>query len=93
MARFHHERFDGSGYPFHLQGPAIPLVARIIAVADVYDALRHERSYKDAWSLEKTLDYIKGRSGVGFDPYVVEAFLSYLKSQTLTRFFRRCLRH
>ena len=71
----HHEKWDGSGYPRQLIGNAIPLAARIFAIIDVYDALRSDRPYRDAWSKEKSLDYIKDQSGSHFDPQVVEKFL------------------
>lgn len=74
IAQFHHERWDGSGYPAGLIGEEIPLSARIVAVADVYDALTSERPYKDAWSPECTRQTIEEASGTQFDPLVVEAF-------------------
>jgi putative nucleotidyltransferase with HDIG domain len=70
----HHERWDGSGYPRGMKGEAIPLAARIFAVADVYDALCSDRPYRSAWPKERVLEYIKSLSGVHFDPKVVEAF-------------------
>lgn len=75
IALNHHERWDGSGYPRGLQGTKIPLLARIVAVADVFDALTHERPYKPAWSNESGVAYIAAQSGQHFDPSVVEAFL------------------
>lgn len=74
----HHEKWDGSGYPRGLEGMEIPLAARIFAVADVWDALRSDRPYRDAWPDEKALDYIKQESGKHFDPQVVEAFLEII---------------
>lgn len=71
----HHEKFDGSGYPGGLVGTAIPLESRIVAIADVYDALTSVRPYKSAWSSEQALDYISGNSGSHFDPQCVAAFL------------------
>jgi putative nucleotidyltransferase with HDIG domain len=73
IARSHHERWDGSGYPDGLVEQGIPLEARIVAVADFFDALTHERPYRDAWTLSKTLDTINDASGSHFDPVVVEA--------------------
>ncbi|MEI7644278.1 MAG: HD domain-containing phosphohydrolase [Chloroflexales bacterium] len=70
----HHERWDGTGYPHRLAGTQIPLSARIVAVADVYDALREQRSYKPAWSHAEALAYLLDASGTEFDPAVVEAF-------------------
>ena len=75
IALNHHERWDGSGYPRGLRGPAIPLLARIVAVADVFDALTRDRPYKRAWSVENGVAYIAAQSGQHFDPNVVEAFL------------------
>lgn len=72
---YHHERWDGTGYPFQLKGEAIPLSARIFAVIDVWDALTSDRPYSKAWSKQRALDYIRSMSGSHFDPQVVEAFL------------------
>ena len=74
IARSHHEKWNGSGYPDGLKGRTIPLSARIMAVADCYDALRSERSYKSAYSHEKARDIIIRGSGGHFDPEVVDAF-------------------
>jgi len=74
----HHERWDGSGYPRGLKEEAIPLSARIFAVADVWDALCSDRPYRPAWSKEQALSYIKSLSGVHFDPKVVDAFLKVI---------------
>jgi HD-GYP domain-containing protein (c-di-GMP phosphodiesterase class II) len=76
----HHEKWDGSGYPRALKGEAIPLTARIFAVVDVYDALTSDRPYREAWSKDKTLEYIRAESGKHFDPRVVEVFLNLMKS-------------
>lgn len=76
IALYHHERWDGTGYPTGLAGEQIPLAARIMAVADVYDALTAERCYKKAFSKEKALQIIKEESGTHFDPEVVRAFFS-----------------
>lgn len=75
IALRHHERFDGSGYPDGLVGEAIPLEARIVALADVVDALLSPRPYKDAWSMEATLAYISAQRGRLFDPGCVDALL------------------
>ncbi len=75
IAWTHHEKFDGSGYPRGLAGHAIPLFGRIVAVADVFDALTSERPYKKAWTVERTVQLIKESSGLHFDPTCVEAFL------------------
>ncbi len=75
IARSHHERWDGSGYPDGLKGESIPLCARIVTVADVYDALIHERSYKPAWPRDKAIAEMKSLSGKLFDPGILEVFL------------------
>ena len=75
MAYSHHERWDGTGYPEGRSGQQIPLCARIMAVADVFDALVSKRSYKEAFSIEKALAIIQEESGTHFDPEVTNAFL------------------
>jgi hypothetical protein len=74
IARSHHERWDGAGYPDGLAGEAIPLVARLVGVADVFDVLVHERPYKEAWTVEDAAQEIRSGAGTQFDPEVVEAF-------------------
>ena len=74
IALTHHERWDGTGYPRGLQGEEIPLAGRIVAVADVFDALTHRRPYKEPWPLERAVEEIWAQSGRHFDPRVVEAF-------------------
>jgi hypothetical protein len=74
IARSHHERWDGDGYPDGLAGVAIPLAARLVAVADVFDVLVHERPYKEAWTVENAAREIRSGAGTQFDPDVVEAF-------------------
>jgi putative two-component system response regulator len=74
IAQSHHEKWDGSGYPDGLVGEDIPLAARIMAVADVYDALRSKRPYKPTFTHEESRDIILEGSGAHFDPDVVEAF-------------------
>jgi HD-GYP domain-containing protein (c-di-GMP phosphodiesterase class II) len=71
----HHENWDGTGYPQGLKGQDIPLYARIFTVVDNWDALTTDRPYREAWSREKTLDYIRGQSGTKFDPNIVDVFL------------------
>ena len=78
MAAYHHERWDGKGYPEGLHGEVIPLSARIMAVADVFDALTSPRVYKPAFSLEKALSILEEESGKQFDPKCVEAFMDSL---------------
>ena len=74
MAHYHHEKWDGSGYPDHLKEGDIPLSARVMAVADVFDALLSRRSYKEPFSFEKAMSIIKEGAGKHFDPKVVSAF-------------------
>jgi putative nucleotidyltransferase with HDIG domain len=74
IARTHHERWDGQGYPHGLSGREIPLSGRIVAVADVFDALTHARPYKPAWPLAAALEEIRRGAGTHFDPAVVAAF-------------------
>jgi len=81
IPHYHHEKWDGSGYPDGLKGDQIPLYARIFAVVDVYDALTNERPYRPAWTVEKALAYIREQSGTHFDPRVVEAFLALLSGE------------
>lgn len=78
IAVFHHEKWNGSGYPLGLKGENIPLSARICALADVFDALTSDRPYKKAWPLEEALKEIKNGSGVHFDPDLVDIFPSNL---------------
>ena len=75
IALGHHEKFDGSGYPQGLSGESIPLFCRIVAVADVFDALTSSRPYKAAWSLERAVEYLRSCRGTHFDPQCVDAFL------------------
>jgi putative two-component system response regulator len=79
IALSHHERWDGRGYPQGLKEEEIPLEGRIVAIADVFDALTHERPYKKAWPIEEALAEIERQSGKQFDPRVVEAFLQVCK--------------
>jgi PAS domain S-box-containing protein len=76
IAATHHERWDGAGYPNGLGGERIPLVGRIVAVADVFDALTHDRPYKEAWPVERACAEIEHAAGNQFDPRVVAAFLA-----------------
>ncbi len=75
IALRHHERYDGTGYPDGLAGENIPLEARIVAVADVLDALLSPRPYKPAWDIEAALDYLRSQRGLHFDPRCVDALL------------------
>ena len=78
VIRHHHERWDGKGYPDRLAGEAIPLLARVMAVADVYDAVTSARAYRPAWSVEKARALIEREAGGAFDPRVVRAMLTLL---------------
>jgi putative two-component system response regulator len=74
IALSHHEKWNGTGYPFKLEGEMIPLAARIVTIADVYDALRMERSYKPSLSHEVSIKKIIDQSGIHFDPDLIEVF-------------------
>lgn len=75
IAFSHHEKFNGQGYPSGLKGKTIPLMGRIVAIADVFDALTSLRPYKQPWSLDKAFDFLVSEKGVHFDPEIVECFL------------------
>ncbi len=75
LARHHHEKWNGNGYPDRLKGEEIPLVARIMSIVDVYDALTSERSYKKPFTHEKAMTMIAGKSGKDFDPHLVKEFV------------------
>jgi two-component system, response regulator RpfG len=79
IALGHHEKYDGSGYPNGLVGDHIPLCARIVAIADVYDALTSVRPYKTAWPSEQAREYVDSQAGRHFDPRLVEAFAGMKK--------------
>ncbi|MDR6981949.1 putative two-component system response regulator [Rheinheimera pacifica] len=78
VALYHHEKWDGSGYPHGLVGEAIPLEARIVAVSDVFDALTSARPYKTAWSIEDTLQYMRAQKGMHFEPRLVDLLEQHL---------------
>jgi len=78
IALTHHEKWDGSGYPQGLKGEEIPLKGRLVAIADVFDALGHDRVYKKAWPLEEILQFFKEQSGKHFDPALIELFFENL---------------
>jgi putative nucleotidyltransferase with HDIG domain len=80
IVKYHHERFNGQGYPDQLRGEDIPLLARITAVADVYDALVSERPYRGRWKVERARAHIADMAGILFDPTVVTAFLALVES-------------
>lgn len=82
MALYHHEKWDGSGYPYHLAGEDIPLCARIMAVVDVFDALTSKRVYKEAYPVEKAFQILEESSGSHFDPKIVGTFLAHREEVT-----------
>lgn len=78
IALYHHEKWNGRGYPEGLAGEAIPIFSRICTIADVFDALMSRRPYKEAWSLDRSAEFIKKQSGISFDPALVEVFFDVL---------------
>jgi PAS domain S-box-containing protein/putative nucleotidyltransferase with HDIG domain len=80
---YHHERWDGKGYPCGLKGDEIPLSARIFSIIDVYDALCSERPYREAWPEKKALSYIESQSGLHFDPIIVTGFMTMIANEDL----------
>jgi putative nucleotidyltransferase with HDIG domain len=84
IPRYHHERYNGSGYPEGLKGKAIPLAARIFAVVDIWDALSHDRPYRKAWSQSKVIGYLKETAGKELDPEIVSVFLQMLNDKRVT---------
>ena len=85
IARCHHENFDGTGYPDGLKGEAIPISARIVRLADTYDALVNKRCYKSAWSDQQAYNQVVNHSGTYFDPMVVEAFKRLFERESFRR--------
>ncbi|MDP8265337.1 MAG: response regulator [Candidatus Aceula meridiana] len=85
IAMTHHEKWDGTGYPQGLKGEAIPLVGRITAICDVFDALMSKRPYKKAWTFKEVVDEIKATSGTHFDPKIVDAFLKILPDKEVLK--------
>lgn len=79
IASQHHEKWDGSGYPRGLKGEEIHIYGRIVALADVFDALTHKRQYKDEWSIEDAIEYIKQHDGTQFDPALIKIFLKHIR--------------
>lgn len=90
IAVYHHEKWDGTGYPFRIAGQDIPLCARIMSVADVFDALISKRCYKEAFSLEQAYDIIRNASGTQFDPVIVDAFFS--EQQKIESYLKKTMR-
>ncbi|MBD3584261.1 two-component system response regulator [Salinimonas sp. HHU 13199] len=78
VALTHHEKWDGTGYPQGLSGEAIPIEGRIVAVADVFDALTSKRPYKEAWSVEKTLAFMQEQKGIHFEPRLIDLLVENL---------------
>ena len=78
IAWHHHEKWDGSGYPEGLKGEGISIEGRVVAVADVFDALTSERPYKKAWEVEEALDFMKEQKGKHFQPELIDAFLDII---------------
>jgi PAS domain S-box-containing protein len=84
IPHYHHEKWDGTGYPCRLKGEEIPFTARLFAIVDVYDALISDRPYRTAWTKQETLRYIMEQSGKHFDPEVVRLFLEYIQESQST---------
>lgn len=85
IPHFHHERWDGKGYPQGLKGEQIPLAARIFAIVDVFDALTSDRPYRKAWSVNKAIRYVREQNGKMFDPQVLNKFLSLFGNEPLSK--------
>jgi putative two-component system response regulator len=85
IARSHHEKFDGSGYPLGLKGEDIPLYGRIVAVGDVFDALTTERPYKKAWEIDRAVEFLRTGSSTHFDPQCVQAFIDRIDEALVIR--------
>jgi len=81
--KYHHEKYDGTGYPDALKGESIPFIARIISIADTFDAMTSNRSYRNALSRQESIKIICEQSGKQFDPFVVEAFLNACKKEQM----------
>jgi len=83
IPRYHHEKWNGCGYPGKLKGKQIPLAARIFSVVDVFDALTSNRPYREAWPRKQALEYIRSQSGMHFEPAIVEAFIAMMDEEPL----------
>ncbi len=83
IARYHHENWDGTGYPCGLKGEEIPLAARVMAIVDVYDALNRDRCYRKAYSNEESLKIMQSETGKRFDPGMMEIFNKIQKQMRL----------
>ena len=89
IAQAHHEKYNGKGYPNGLKGEDIPLYGRIVAIADVFDALTSKRPYKEAWSFEKALNLLIEEKGEHFDPKIVDLFIeNIVEVQTIYEKFQ-----
>lgn len=82
---YHHEKWDGTGYPHGLAGEQIPLAARIFAVVDVWDAITSDRPYRNAWPRQQAIHYLQEQAGIYFDPKVVKAFLDLIRNESALR--------
>ena len=80
VAAQHHENYDGSGYPNGLKGNDIHIFGRIVAIADVFDALSMQRAYKAAWPIEKILEFMEEQKGKKFDPHLIDLFFQEVES-------------
>ena len=89
IAENHHERWDGKGYPHGKHGEDIPLAARIVSVADMFDALATKRPYKDAWPVEDAIRELEGQKGRALDPEVVDAFVALYEEGTVAEIRER----
>ncbi|MDQ8736062.1 HD domain-containing phosphohydrolase [Paenibacillus sp. LHD-38] len=78
----HHEKWDGTGYPHRLAGEDIPIEARIVSVVDVFDALTSIRPYKEKWSEQRALEYIREQCGHHFDPELIDSFLALIHNES-----------
>ncbi len=83
VPHYHHEKWDGSGYPAGLKGEDIPFTARIFAIVDVWDALISDRPYRKAWSREKTREHILEGAGKHFEPRLVSEFINLIDAQAI----------
>ena len=83
IPHYHHEKWDGTGYPHGLKGEEIPLSARLFAVVDVWDALRSDRPYRKGWSKRKVMEHLKSQVGTHFDPESVRVFLKMVRLESV----------
>ena len=89
IAKAHHENYDGSGYPDGLKGEEIHLFGRIVAIADVFDALMTKRPYKDPWPFDKAVELVRKKRGKQFDPKIVDLFLNNInRVKKISNIFR-----